>query len=36
MMSPFNYNYAFKFCLEGLELWTKPLKILEKLRKGND
>lgn len=34
MMRPFNYNSAFEFCLEGLELWTKALRILEKLRKG--
>ncbi|KKN57640.1 hypothetical protein LCGC14_0560120 [marine sediment metagenome] len=34
MMSPFNYDSAFEFCLEGLELWIKALKILEKLRKG--
>lgn len=33
MMSPFNYNSAFEFCLEGLELWIKALKLLEKLRK---
>jgi len=33
MMSPFNYNSAFEFCLEGLELWVKALKILEKLKK---
>ncbi len=36
MMSPFDYNSAFEFCLEGLELWTKALKILEKLRKGSE
>jgi len=32
MVSPFNYSSAFEFCLEGLELWTQALKILEKLR----
>ena len=34
MMSSFNYNSAFDFCLEGLELWIKALKILEKLKRG--
>lgn len=36
MMSPFNYNSAFEFCLEGLELWVKALKILEKLKKRGE
>ena len=36
MMNPFDYNSAFKFCLEGLELWIKALKLLEKLKKGNE
>jgi len=35
MMDPFDYNSAFEFCLEGLELWIKALKILEKLRTKN-
>lgn len=36
MVSPFDYNSAFEFCLEGLELWTKALKTLEKLRKKKE
>ena len=36
MVAPFNYEYASVLCIEGLELWTKALKLLEKLKKGSE
>ncbi len=36
MISPYNYDYASELCLEGLELWIKALKLLEKLKKGSE
>ncbi|KKK60389.1 hypothetical protein LCGC14_3024850 [marine sediment metagenome] len=36
MVAPFNYEYASELCIEGLELWTKALKLLEKLKKGSE
>lgn len=33
MISPFDYYYAYSLCKNGLESWTKALKILKKLIK---